>query len=250
VLADEASYSKREVSRAGQRLAGRLVERRARPEDGPPGPSEEDMRAREIVEWWRTQHVAPMLDVYETVKALAPVLVVGDAHLTAVSFRPKRVDSTIEKLTREPGKLADMVDIGGVRAVANTQEEVDRLQAQLADALDIKRVRDWARNPRSTGYRAVHLHVRQGAHMIEVQLRTFGQDAWANVVEEETRLSGANYKIGEGDDRVLAFFRAVGDLFGTIELGETHQDLPTRLVTAYREARPHLRLPRLRELEP
>jgi putative GTP pyrophosphokinase len=250
VLSDEPSYSKREVSRAGQRLAARLVERRTRPLGGLAETDAEDARAREIIEWWRAQHVAPMLDVYETVKALAPLLEVGDAQLTAVSFRPKRVESMVEKLTREPGKLADMVDIGGVRAVANKQLDVDRLQARLADALDIRRVRDWARNPRSTGYRAVHLHVTQGARMIEVQLRTFGQDAWANAVEEETRVSGANYKIGQGDERVLAFFRTLGDVFGAVELGERHEDLSARFLTAYRQARPHLRLPTLRELEP
>jgi ppGpp synthetase/RelA/SpoT-type nucleotidyltranferase len=191
-----------------------------------------------------------MLEVYEMVKRLAPALDLGETQLLAVSFRPKRVESAIEKLTREPGKLADMVDIAGVRAVLNNQDDVDELRAGLAEALEVKRVRDWTRNPRETGYRAVHLHVRQRGYMIEVQLRTFGQDAWANAVEEEARLSGANYKAGQGHESVLAFFRVVADLFGAMELGETHQDLSERLLTAYQDARPHLRTPTLRELEP
>jgi putative GTP pyrophosphokinase len=210
----------------------------------------DDARARQIVEWWRAQHERPMIEVYEAVKGWAPVLDLGETRLLAVSFRPKRVESAIEKLTREPGKLADMVDIGGVRAVVNDQDEVNALQAQLGRILEIRRVRDWASNPRSTGYRAVHLHVRQAGYMIEVQLRTFGQDAWANAVEEEARFSGMNYKVGEGHESVLAFFRLVGDLFGAIELGETHQGLPERLFTAYEAARPHLRTPTLRQLKP
>ena len=165
-----------------------------------------------------------------------------------VSFRPKRLETTIDKLTREPGKLADMVDIGGVRSVLDDQEQVDALQAQLENELDVRRVRDWARNSRITGYRAVHLHVRESGRMVEVQLRTFGQDAWANVVEEEARLSRLNYKAGEGEPSVLEFFRAVGDMTAVIELGESHPDIAERLSAAYRAAKPHLQTPTLRDL--
>jgi hypothetical protein len=43
-----------------------------------------------------------------------------------------------------------MVDIGGVRVVVETQHDVDELHERLATELDVKRVRDWARAPRST----------------------------------------------------------------------------------------------------
>ena len=119
-----------------------------------------DVRARDVVEWWSAEHVEPMLNVFETVERLAPPLDLGDTEITAVSFRPKRFESTVDKLTREPGKLADMADIGGVRAVVDTQIDADQLHGQLADILEVIRVRDWARAPRSTGYRALHLHVR------------------------------------------------------------------------------------------
>jgi (p)ppGpp synthase/HD superfamily hydrolase len=192
-----------------------------------------------------------MLAVYDVVSRVAPDLRVGgDEVLKAVSFRPKRFETTIEKLTREPDKLADMADIGGVRAVVNDQDEVDELCGRLGEALDVGRLRDWARSPRSSGYRAVHLHVRQGGRTVEVQLRTFGQDAWANVVEEEGRLSGSNYKAGQGERSVLDFFRAIADLFGAIELGETPPELGQRFYEAFMLARPHLRSPRLRDLEP
>jgi ppGpp synthetase/RelA/SpoT-type nucleotidyltranferase len=203
--------------------------------------------ARDAVEWWRDEHVASMLAVYDAVSSVTPPL--DPLGVPAVSFRPKRFESMIDKLTREPGKLADMVDIGGVRAVMNTQDEVDELHAQLATSLDIRRLRDWARHVPPSGYRAVHLHVRHDGRMIEVQLRTFGQDAWANIVEEESRLSGLNYKAGRGHTDVLAFFAAVADLMAAIELGESHPNLATRLYDAYQGARAHLQMPRLRDLE-
>jgi len=186
-----------------------------------------------------------MLQVYETVERLAPPLDLGDMKITAVSFRPKRFDSTVDKLTREPGKLADMADIGGVRAVVDAQTDADELHAHLAATLEVIRVRDWARAPRSTGYRALHLHVRSESRTIEVQLRTFGQDAWANVVEEESRLSGVNYKAGAGSRAVLDFFRCLADLFGAMELDEKHPDLAPRFYEAYRLAQPELVTPAL-----
>jgi hypothetical protein len=189
-----------------------------------------------------------MLRVHEVVSTFAPPLDAFGQELRAVSFRPKRFDSTIEKLTREPGKLADMVDIGGVRAVVNAQDDADALHRKLARELDVRRIRDWARNPRPTGYRAVHLHVREQGRMIEIQLRTFGQDAWANVVEEESRLSGSNYKTGNGEPSVLEYFRVTADFLGVIELAESHPDIAPRWAQAYERARPHLRTPRLRGL--
>ena len=208
-----------------------------------------DIRGRDVVEWWRSQHVEPMLAVRDAVIRLAPQLELRGIRVSAVSFRPKRFESTIEKLTREPGKLADMVDIGGVRAVVATQEDVDDLHGWLEPDLDIRRVRDWARSPRSTGYRALHLHVRQSGYMVEVQIRTLGQDRWANIVEEESRLSGVNYKAGEGNPAVLEFFRLLADLLAAVELGEAHADFPRRFAATYRAARSHLHTPRLRELD-
>lgn len=248
---DETSeYSKRQVSRAGRQLAARLEQVRRAERNALVDPSDpSDQRAQDIVEWWQAEHVAPMLAVYDMVANLASQLEVHHPQVVrAVSFRPKRFQTTIEKLTREPGKLSDMADIGGVRAVVNAQEEVDELGRLLRDTLDVRRTRDWARTPRSSGYRAVHLHVRQDGRMVEVQLRTFGQDAWANIVEEESLLSGINYKAGQGEPAVLEFFRVVADLFGTLELGEIHPGLPERLQETLRRAKPLFCSPTLRDL--
>jgi hypothetical protein len=104
----EGQYSKREVSRAGRVLADRLEAlRQGRRTAVVELRDAEAKRARDIVEWWRAEHVGPMLSVYEKVLSVTPELDVGERRLTAVSFRPKSIESTIAKLAREPGKLAD-----------------------------------------------------------------------------------------------------------------------------------------------
>ena len=84
--------------------------------------------------------------------------------------------------------------------------------------------------------------------MVEIQVRTFGQDAWANMVEAEGRAAGQNYKAGQGEHVVLDFFALVADLIGAIELSEEHPGLTPRLAAAYELARPYLVHPRLRDL--
>lgn len=85
--------------------------------------------------------------------------------------------------------------------------------------------------------------------MIEIQLRTFWQDAWANVVEEESRLSGVNYKSGQGRSEVLLFFRTLADLFAGLDSGEPRPDIGNRLYASYGAAKAQLRMPLLRNLD-
>lgn len=131
-----------------------------------------------------------------------------------------------------------MAGLGGVRVVTNHMDESDELVETLQAELEVMRIRDWARAPRSSGYRALHLHVKHDGVTIEVQIRTFGQDAWANLVEEESRASGMNDKAEEGNADVLAFFRDIAAFYAVWELGESHPSLASDFVGHLVAARP------------
>lgn len=79
-----------------------------------------------------------------------------------------------------------MADIGGCRALLIDQSKADAVAARLRRNWDVTRTRDYAAEPKDSGYRAVHLIVRRKGRLIEVQLRTPLQDAWANQVEEDS----------------------------------------------------------------
>jgi hypothetical protein len=77
--------------------------------------------------------------------------------------------------------------------------------------------------------------------LIEVQLRTPLQDAWANQVEEDSRRVGRNFKGGEGQQEVHDYYAVVSELLALRELGEEPDNqLRRRLLAAYEAAQPYL----------
>lgn len=77
--------------------------------------------------------------------------------------RLKRFGTIVHKLYREPHMaLSQMEDIGGVRAILPSQTHVDKVRAGIERNWDVHRVRDYVAEPKSDGYRAVHIIVDNG----------------------------------------------------------------------------------------
>lgn len=58
-------------------------------------------------------------------------------------------------------------------------------------------------SPKVSGYRAIHLVTERDNHRIEVQLRTRGQQAWANVVEKVAATYQVPLKDEIGPDEIM-----------------------------------------------
>lgn len=132
----------------------------------------------------------------------------AELEVVELTQRLKRMPTVIDKLRRLPTmKLSRMQDTGGCRAVFKTQEEANLVQERfMANSVQRNGVddgmRDYLQNPRSSGYRAVHILTRYSDCRIEVQLRTRMQHDWAKLVEEVTTITGIDYKSGDGADEV------------------------------------------------
>jgi ppGpp synthetase/RelA/SpoT-type nucleotidyltranferase len=85
------------------------------------------------------------------------------------------------------------------------------------------RERDYVDKPKGSGYRAVQI-VRRSGYPIEVQLRTIGQDVWANTVEQTGRQLGIDLKSGVGDERLDAIFLTMAELIARFDQGELSPD--------------------------
>ncbi len=193
--------------------------------------------AGELIDWWRSLHVKPLTSLSANLryylKPHGPVV---------VAQRLKRAPTMIDKLLREPTmKLTQMADIGGCRALLQDQAAVYGVARHLRRNWEVERTRDYAAEPKDSGYRAVHLIVRRKGRLIEVQLRTPLQDAWANQVEEDSRRVGRNFKGGEGQQEVHNYYAVVSELLALRERdAEPDEDLRQRLLSAYTTAQPYL----------
>ena len=186
MVRDDLPYSKGRIDRAGRAL------RRDVFGESPPLSDDESAAEIAVVEAFRAVHRDPLLKARLGLQSC-----VNTEGLRAVKFgqRLKRMPTIIDKLRRLPTmKLSSMQDIGGCRAVFSTQAEVACVQerfmrnsARRNGADDT--VRDYVTNPRSSGYRGVHVWTRYDGRRIEVQLRTERQNGWADAVEDLTGFS-------------------------------------------------------------
>lgn len=209
-------YSKSRIDRAGQTLAEYLVAPTAGETDRLRGvPVEDVVEAWDVVEWWRGEHARPLSRVAANLRYYA-----AEHGRPVVGQRLKKMPTIADKLLREPRmKLSRMGDIGGARAVLPNQDAVYAVAARLRRNWTITRERDYVADPKVDGYRAVHLHNRHRGRLIEVQLRTPGQDAWANAVEADARHFDLRLKAGGGPSELREFYVAAADLVATLDAG-------------------------------
>ena len=135
-----------------------------------------------------------------------------------VTQRLKRTSTIGDKLARESTMdVTQMQDIGGVRARLPSIEHVYALSRRLKKSWTIHRTRDYTAEPKSSGYRALHHIVRRDGRLIEVQLRTVLQDAWANQIEDDGHATGVGLKFGRGTDAANAYYALISQVFASAE---------------------------------
>lgn len=149
-----------------------------------------------------------------------------------VAQRLKRLPTIVDKLRRFEGmQLARMQDIGGIRAILPTLKDVYRLEKEYLSSKfthELVDSDDYIKNPRDKdGYRSLHLIYRYQTSrspgneynglLVEVQIRSKLQHAWATAVETMGTLLGQALKSGQGEREWLDFFALVSSAFAHIE---------------------------------
>lgn len=174
-------------------------------------------REVDVIEDFRTCHAAPLNRVAAGlryyVERHSSVKVGGRP---VVGQRLKRMSTIADKLIREPEmQLSRMYDVGGCRALFAS---VDEMKAMIADLKsqkrwDVRRVRDYVDDPRpQSGYRAYHVIVRKDGFLVECQLRTVSQHAWAELIERTDRSTGIGLKTARAPADVTEYYRLGADL--------------------------------------
>jgi putative GTP pyrophosphokinase len=214
------TVSKTAVNRAGSLICDAIFQGGGEPE------ALEVARAINAITEFRTSHARPLQRVAAGLRYYVDKHTVG--RPIVVGQRLKRLPTMIDKLRREPGmNLARMHDIGGCRAVVATEDELRAIAAHLQrrwarPGARVVRQYDYVERPKQdTGYRAIHLVIERDGRLIEVQLRTKAQHAWAELIESvDRRNPSLGLKGGEAPADLTEYYRLGADLLAMSERGE------------------------------
>jgi len=206
-------YSRNRVDRAGQTLCNSSANSKAYKE------------AMKILNNWRSSHGYPMNTFQSTLRAKLKKI---DRKAIVVQ-RLKRAPSIINKLQRfDQMKLSRMQDIGGLRAVVNTVDHAYTLKENYEKSHfqhRLVKLRDYISEPKDSGYRSIHLiyryqsrrHPEYNGLLLEIQIRTNAQHAWATAVETMGVFLKYSLKSSEGPEKWLNFFSLTGSAFALLE---------------------------------
>ncbi|SRR6266446_498571 len=205
------NYSMKAVLRAGDVLRGAVVW----PEDE--AEREKVLETFRIANNWVDSHAYPMRKLRHEL--------VGQARRYDGSTvaRLKRMPSVRRKLRRLAGKLSQIQDLAGCRAILPSIGEVKAVITEMrfasthgASTHELEREYDYINNPKSDGYRCHHMVFRfRGTgddvifdgRRIEVQLRSQVQHSWATAVEAVGMFRREDLKGGNGDPDWLRLFQ-------------------------------------------
>lgn len=224
----QLNYSLKQVDRAGDTLSGRAL-------------CLDEQEAWQILDNWRAAHHLPLQYIANNLERRAKKL--DKAALTA--RRLKRAPSIFSKLEREQQMvLSRMQDIGGCRAIMPSLDKVKELNESFQKSRqnhNLLRVKDYIANPKSSGYRGIHLIYKfqssdedksaWNGRSIEVQIRSFKQHMWATAVEIVGMMTGSALKSSSGLPDWLRFFSLVSEAFALLDQQQLVSDELCRKIT-------------------
>lgn len=192
-------YSKEKINKAGRLLSygqGSLTDA-------------EEESAYAVVNSFRASHQQPLTSLVTGLRSMVRC----ESQMLVVAQRLKRTPQVLAKLSRFPKmSLSRMEDVGGCRAVLADGAEVEAVLGRICGRWNVKRPpRDYVSRPKSSGYRAQHVVVLKNDRSIEIQLRTTGQQAWANMVEALASKFDLPLKDDSGPAEVLEYLQLASE---------------------------------------
>lgn len=147
-----------------------------------------------------------------------------DVLQNKIGLRPtgrpaKSTNSIIDKLQRESIRLSQFQDIAGCRVVVEDIIEQDRVVKLIQKFFASATIVDRRVKP-SYSYRAVHVIIKEKEKIVEVQVRTELQHAWAEYSEKFSDQIDPAIKYGKGNKRILEHLSGLSDLIKEYEGAE------------------------------
>lgn len=142
--------------------------------------------------------------------------------LTVTKRKRKTQQSIVDKLRRQPKlRLPQMQDIAGCRIViqggAQHAKHIDTL---LTNAFCRPQWEIDSKDRQADGYYAIHIIVKAEKKFYEIQLRTYAQDVWANLVERlSDEKNTLKYGGSEQEQGLMNKLKDLAEHFSRIDQG-------------------------------
>jgi putative GTP pyrophosphokinase len=213
-------YSKSQIRKAGKAILNQDNE------------TDVYINAFEKIENWRSSHGYPINTFQATLRHKLKII----DPTALVSQRLKRMESILNKLYRFPSMSLDkMQDFGGLRAVVDNITRLRILESNYLNSRfkhELIRCHDYVSEPKESGYRSIHLVYKYdnplateyNGLLIELQLRTSLQHAWATAVETMGTFLEQALKSSEGEDEWLDYFSLCSAAFSHLESSPVHEN--------------------------
>jgi ppGpp synthetase/RelA/SpoT-type nucleotidyltranferase len=214
-MADEQlQHSRSAIDRAGKTI--RHADRKG---EGLPAAS------LELVDEFRIWHVPTVQWIQTDLTEYLLETVGSPEDRFPIASRLKTVPAIVAKLCRSSTALSRMQDIAGARIVVpdlGMQDEAKEATTNLlAEAvIDVK---DQREEPDQYGYRAIHVIGYRAERYFEVQVRTFNQDRWAQIVERIDSNYRHDLKHGRGPAAWLEWLHELSDALRNADLGKPYK---------------------------
>ncbi|MDO6721036.1 hypothetical protein Q4575_16600 [Psychrosphaera sp. 1_MG-2023] len=163
-------------------------------------------------------------EVDEKAYAIIQKVLENTSDWTATKRKRKTQQSIVDKLCRLPQlRLPQMQDIAGCRIVLKSgTKQASELNNFLITAFTQQ---DWqveGKERDNDGYRAIHIIAKLGKQFYEIQLRTYAQDIWANLVETMSdEKNTLKYGGNEQEQTIMNKLKQLSESFVTID-SEAH----------------------------
>ena len=140
--------------------------------------------------------------------------------LVITKRKRKTRQSIVDKLCRQKKlRLSQMQDIAGCRIVAQGGAQLScQVNEQLVNAFEKNQLKIQSKTRNKDGYRAIHLIVKINKKSYEIQLRTFAQDIFANLVERlSDKENTLKYGGSDKEQTTLKNLQALSDVLVDID---------------------------------
>ncbi|MBQ5318721.1 MAG: GTP pyrophosphokinase family protein [Oscillospiraceae bacterium] len=124
-----------------------------------------------------------------------------------IESRLKSMSSIVQKIKSKGLEISidsiteNITDIAGIRVICNYIDDIYRVAEMLTvqDDITVLQMRDYIKNPKSSGYKSLHLIVEVPVFLstgpvpmpVEIQIRTIAMDFWASL-EHKLKYKNSN----------------------------------------------------------